>query len=164
MVVQVSANPKSTKNPLMMLIFGLIILVAIAFGLSYHYYSEYTLIKNNPDMIYKDENNRLLEEVGKLMELPTDEEPTIATVMDKELLKDQAFFTKAENGDKLIVYIGSKKAILYRPSIKKIVDFAPIIMDNNAGIQPQTDIPTIIEDVDVNMDMQTEENISETEV
>lgn len=159
MVVQVSANTKPAKNPMMIVVIVLIALVAVAFGLSYHYYTEYTKIKTNPELVYKDENAQLLVEVGKLMELPTDEEPTVATVMDKEQLKDQAFFAKAENGDKLIVYIGSKKAILYRPSIKKIVDFAPIVMDSNAGIQPQVEpTPVVEENVDVEVKEESGEN------
>ncbi len=51
-----------------------------------------------------------------------EENPTIATVTDKEKLSGQAFFQKAENGDKVIIYRQSGKAILYRPGIKKIVD------------------------------------------
>jgi len=71
------------------------------------------------------------------MELPKDEEPTIATVLDKEKLKDQLFFAKAENGDKVIIYSKNQKAILYRPSINKIIDVAPI------SIAPPQVTPTV---------------------
>jgi hypothetical protein len=63
----------------------------------------------------------VLTEVGKLMVLPEGETPTIATVTDVERLRtNQPFFNSAKNGDKVIVY--SKKAILYDPVAKKIID------------------------------------------
>lgn len=77
----------------------------------------------------------LVKTVGELMFLPS-EEPTIATVTDKEKLAKQPFFAQAENGDKVIIYTQAKKAILYRPTQKKIVDVAPLITDATA--QPQT--------------------------
>ncbi len=68
----------------------------------------------------------LVTEVGKLMILPSNETPTVATVNDKDKLKGQAFFATAQNGDKVLIYTGIKKAILYRPSIHKIVDVVPV--------------------------------------
>lgn len=61
-----------------------------------------------------------------IMELPQDEQPTVATVLDKDKLKDQGFFVKAENGDKVVIYSKARKAILYRESAKKIIEVAPI--------------------------------------
>ena len=69
------------------------------------------------------------------MELPTDETPTIATIADKDKLKDQPFFSKAENGDKILAFNKAMLAILYRPSVNKIINVAPII-DQRAGVQP----------------------------
>ena len=59
------------------------------------------------------------------MELPQ-EVPTVATVSDVSKLKNQAFFANAKNGDKVLIYQNAKKAILYRPSSNKIVEFGPI--------------------------------------
>jgi hypothetical protein len=66
----------------------------------------------------------VVKQVGKLVILPTDERPTLATVSDASKLKSQPFFVDAANGDKLLVYSKSKKVILYRPSQNKIVDMA----------------------------------------
>lgn len=67
----------------------------------------------------------LTKQVGSLMLLPS-ENPTIATVSDVSKLTGQAFFAHAENGDKVLIYPTSKEAILYRPSINKIVQVGPI--------------------------------------
>lgn len=67
----------------------------------------------------------VIKQVGKLVILPTDEQPTLATVSDASKLKNsQQFFVNAVDGDKLLVYAKSKKVILYRPSQNKIVDMA----------------------------------------
>ncbi len=64
--------------------------------------------------------------VSKFMELPQNEEPSLATVTEKEKLQDQEFFKQAENGDKVLIYIDAGKAILYRPSTGKIIDVTSI--------------------------------------
>lgn len=81
----------------------------------------------------------LLEEVGEKIELPIGETPTIATVTDVTKLEGQPFFRNAKNGDKVIIYGSTKKAILYRPSTHKIIDIAPINMnaDNQGVVSPQ---------------------------
>ncbi len=89
--------------------------------------------------------------IGTYMELPEGETPTIATVLDKEKLADQAFFNNSENGDKVLIYTTAKKAILYRPSTKKVIEVAPIYFDDTqqqtgtqqpATEQPATPPPT----------------------
>lgn len=75
----------------------------------------------------KEINAELISEVGKLIVLPKDEEPSIATVSDLSKLQGQPFFAKAQIGDKVLVYNKEKKAILYRPSEKKIIELAPLI-------------------------------------
>lgn len=69
-----------------------------------------------------DETKKLIEEVGKLINLPKDEEPTIATVTDVDKLKDQPFFKEAKVGDKVLIYPKVQKSILYDPKNKRIVE------------------------------------------
>ena len=79
------------------------------------------------------EVNDLISEVGKLVALPEGETPTIATITDIEKIKGQPFFQKAKNGDKVLIYTNAKKAILYDPNAKKIIDVAPINIGSPSG-------------------------------
>ncbi|MBI2020477.1 hypothetical protein HYS94_03570 [Candidatus Daviesbacteria bacterium] len=74
----------------------------------------------------QEEARKLVDQIGKLVELPAGEDPTVATVTDVERLREQPFFQRAENGDKVLIYTNAKKAILYRPSQNKVIDIAPI--------------------------------------
>lgn len=73
-----------------------------------------------------DDLNVVIGQIGKLVILPTGEQPTLATVSDITKLKGQTFFTNAANGDRILVYPKAKKVILYRPSLNKIVEMAPL--------------------------------------
>ncbi len=64
----------------------------------------------------------VVKAVSKLVIVPTNETPTVATVTNIEKIKSQAFFVDARNGDKVLVYGKQKKAILYRPSTNQIVN------------------------------------------
>ncbi len=72
------------------------------------------------------EVKKLVGEVGKLIDLPQGEDPTIATITDISKLSSQPFFARAKNGDKVLIYSQAKKAILYDPKAKKVIDVAPI--------------------------------------
>lgn len=87
--------------------------------------------QNDPTAQIREETKQLLDKVGKLMILPTGEQPTIATVTDLEKLKGQPFFEKAQIGDKVLIYTKASKAILYRPSTNIIIELAPLNTGNN---------------------------------
>ncbi len=77
----------------------------------------------------------LRNEVGKLIELPSNETPTIATVTNVSNLQNQAFFANAQNGDKVLMFAQAKEVILYRPSTNKIVQVAPLNPGNSGATQ-----------------------------
>ena len=72
----------------------------------------------------------LIAEVGKIILLPAGETPTIATVSDMSKLAGQAFFANAMVGDTVVMYAHARRAILYRASQHKIIEVAPITLDN----------------------------------
>lgn len=85
-----------------------------------------------------DQTPKVVEQVGKLMQLPNNETPTVATITDREKLKAEAFYSLTENGDQILIYLQAKKAILYRPSINKIIDIIPINSGSpSAQIKPK---------------------------
>lgn len=67
----------------------------------------------------------VVAKVGTIAVLPSDT-PQVATVTDVSKLSSQPFFKNAQNGDKVLIYAGYKKAVLYRPSVNKIVEMGPV--------------------------------------
>lgn len=119
-----------SKKRLRMLLYILPLLALIAFG--GFYFKKYNDLKKNPgsaDQIAQAEIDRYISEVGKLYALPQDEKPSVATVKDKEKLKDQPFFAKAENNDVTLIYTDAKLAILYRPSTKQIINVSSVTIE-----------------------------------
>lgn len=126
------------------LIIAASIVILAALAPSYYFYNEYqksqSLLKN-PTQAATAEVKAIKDKVARHMELPTGEEPTLATVSDKEKLRDQAFFAKAENGDKVLIYTQARKAILYRPSIDKIIEVSTVNLgegESETASPPQT--------------------------
>lgn len=83
------------------------------------------LFRNN-SVNSQTEAEELIKQIGKLIVLPEGEKPTIATVSNREALRNQPFFANTLNGDKVLLYPEAKKAILYRPTTNKIIEVAPI--------------------------------------
>lgn len=79
--------------------------------------------------------------VGKLIVLPTDEKPTVATVTDASKVKDQTFFQNAKNGDVVLIYTKAQKAILYDPAENMIVEVGAVNI-NNQPVQSAVSVPT----------------------
>lgn len=101
----------------------LAILLVVAIGVGIYFYQKATM---DPQKEAQKELQATIVAIGKLMVLPTDESPTMATVSDPEKLKGQSFFIHAQKGDKVLIYSASQKAILYNPSLNKIVEVAPV--------------------------------------
>lgn len=111
----------------------LLVLAASGTGAAYYYYSQYSSLKTDPQKVAQQEVQALLAKVGNLIVLPTDEQPTVATVADPAKLKDQPFFARAQVGDKVLIYTNARKAILYNPTSDKIVEVAPLNIGATAG-------------------------------
>jgi uncharacterized membrane protein YvbJ len=121
-----------------------VVVILLCIGVSFYFFNqsqqtqkEIAALKKDLNVIAKAEAKSLVEKVGNSLELPKDEEPTVATITDINKLKGQQFFAKAKNGDKLLIYTKTKKAILYRPSTGKIIEVAPL----NIGKQQSNPTP-----------------------
>jgi len=131
--LKILENLKGNKSLLIIIV---VIVLAVAILPSYYFYSQYRKTQSllsNPGATTSAEAKRLVDEVGKLIVLPTNEQPTVATVSDVTKLADQAFFANAKNGDKVLIYTQAKKAILFRESINKIVEVAPVNLGSSAA-------------------------------
>ena len=116
-----------------------VLLFVIAALTAGYFYKQYSEIVENPQKVAQDQAAALLAEVGKEIELPTGETPTIETVNDLGPLKGQLFFANAKVGDKVLIYNTAKKAILYDPNANKIVEVAPIVFGTNpVDVAPTT--------------------------
>ncbi len=103
--------------------FNLALVAVLVSGLAYYFYVQ---AHGNPQQVQEQETRKLIAAVSKLMVLPTDEQPVIATVADPDKLKDQQFFANAKRGDKVLIYNNARKAILYSPTLKRVVEVAPL--------------------------------------
>jgi hypothetical protein len=102
---------------------GIVAVLVLAIGiLGWKYYE----LKKDPSAGSKAASAKVLKQVGKLYELPTDEEPTIAKIQDRNKLADQAFYSNARNGDYVLVYSKNKLAIIYREKTQRLVNVGPV--------------------------------------
>lgn len=114
-------------------------LLAGAVGASGYFYRAYKKTLSEKDSLLSQmtgkvevpEVESVVASISKLIELPTGETPTLATVSDKTKLESQSFFKRAENGDKVLIYTTAGKAILFRPSTGKVVDMTAVNTTGN---------------------------------
>ena len=119
------------KNPIL-------ILVVLAVIIGGAYYVRRMKLDNNrlenlvngSQASAKEETKSLVDKVGKLVVLPEGENPVVATVTDKEKLKAQPVFAKAENGDKILIYPVARKAYIYNPKMNRIVDVVAVNIES----------------------------------
>jgi hypothetical protein len=104
----------------------LIVIVAVGGVFSSIYMWRKVKNLENPSLAVESEVRRIVGDISKIVVLPSDETPTLATVSDPEKLRSQPFFANAEVGDKVLIYTVSKKAILWRPSVSKIIEISAI--------------------------------------
>lgn len=83
----------------------------------------------------------ITEKINVHFNLPKDDKPSVALVEDINQLTDQDFFKEAKNGDVLLMYPKSLKAIIYRPSEDKIINYTFITTNTNSGSTPEA-VPT----------------------
>jgi hypothetical protein len=118
---------KLNKNKILLAVILLIIIViAVVVGLYFKMGDIQTASKDSEKNIQE-----VIDKVSKLVLLPTDEQPTVATISDVEKLAGQPFFANAQNGDKVLIYTKAMKAILYSPTKNIIVEIAPLNMSGD---------------------------------
>jgi hypothetical protein len=90
----------------------------------------------------KAEVQALLTKLQSIALVPADEAPTLATVVEIDKLRKEVFFAHAALDDKLFVYQHARLAVLYRPSVEKIVNMATLFDQSANPTQPPSLSPT----------------------
>lgn len=72
---------------------------------------------------------KVKELLGRHYVLPSDEEPALLTVVDSNSLSSSYLKQHAKNGDRVLVYQKHQRVIIYRPSIDRIVDVGPVVLE-----------------------------------
>lgn len=126
-------QPKKKQTRLSKILYTVVILVLIA--TAGYFFWQYQDLRNNPERAIEQETTQIIQQVGRLMSLPEDETPTIATVEDVSRLDSQPFFNRAENGDKILIYTEARQAIIYRESERKIINVGPIALNASGDEQ-----------------------------
>lgn len=93
----------------------------------------YTLIMG---MIYKNqmaskkkaqakEQLQTVDKIGKLLRLPN-ETPIFTTVYNEKDFENNNLFRAVKKGDKILLFINAKQAIIYRPSSNQVIEVLPV--------------------------------------
>jgi hypothetical protein len=124
------------------IIFGLALIAVLgSLFTAIYFYRQYQNLKKNPDSVAKAEVKQVTRAIGKFMDLPANEEPSLATITDEVKLKEQDFFKNSKNGDKVLIYAQARKAILYRPSTNRVIEFAPLLINpTSASASAQSEV------------------------
>lgn len=107
----------------------LAVLLILAGSSTYYFYKKATF---DPQKQAQKELEVALENVGRHIMIPKGEVPSLATISDIAPLKGQAFFANAQVGDQVLIFPTSKKAILYSPSLDKLIEVAPVNLGEGA--------------------------------
>lgn len=129
---EVSEKPKKRSIRIKKSYLVIFVLVLALIGGGYLGYMKYDDVQKENQQLRDPQESARLEiekvksEVSKLIDVPQDEDPTVASVTDASQLQNQQFYSKAQNGDKVLLYGKARKAILYRPSENKIIEVATL--------------------------------------
>lgn len=120
---------RSTKQKLMMIVGVVVVLLVLgSLGFLLKKYNDtrqevqkLSTIQGQQEL-NKTQTNQLLGEMRAIIVLPSGEDPVVATITDINQLKDKEFYKDAQNGDRVVVFPNAKKAYIYRPSTKTIIN------------------------------------------
>jgi hypothetical protein len=111
----------SKKRTIISMVIGVPVILGVgSFG--YQFY-----LQQNPAVVYQNKINGMTQKIQKTVSLPTDEQPTIATVTDKNVLPKEQFFALAQDGDKIFMYKQHHLAVLYRPTTGQVITKAKLV-------------------------------------
>lgn len=122
-------------NKKILLIIALCVIQVILVSVpAVYFYRKYTqLAKSNTSATAGIDVKAITAKVGKLVDIPTDEDPTIASITDTSKLSGQYFYAKAKTGDLVILFAHAQRAILYDPKANKVLEMSQISLPSPTG-------------------------------
>jgi hypothetical protein len=130
---------KSSHKKLYVLSTLAILLLAIVGYTAFYFYQKANKVAEQVTIEPIDQLNQAVNEIGELVILPINDNPTLSIVVDPQEAKKNSlfalfkFFENTEAGDMWLSYSKTGKNILYRPTAKKIVNmmtFPPETISN----------------------------------
>jgi hypothetical protein len=107
-------------------LFGILLFLSIVFIAATSYLGWQVYEMKKPALSAEASVRKLVDEVSVAILLPQDELPTVAKVADASQLMNQPFFMNARTGDDILIFEKAKKAILWRPSVGKVVEVSSL--------------------------------------
>lgn len=71
------------------------------------------------------EEQAVVDKIYKLLRLPN-ETPIFMTVYNEKDFQNNDLFRVVKTGDKILVYLNAKQAIIYRPSTNQVIEVLPV--------------------------------------
>lgn len=102
---------------------AIIVVVVIAFGLVMG-----GLYKNQMASKQKKRaagEKAVVDKIAKLLRLPN-ETPIFMTVYNEKDFQNNDLFRVVKTGDKILVFLNAKQAIIYRPSTNQVIEVLPV--------------------------------------
>jgi len=104
---------------MILVIIGLICTYALIMGAIY---------KNemaNKNKAQAKEEQQTVDKIAKLLRLPN-ETPIFTTVYNEKDFENNNLFRVVKKGDKILLFINAKQAVIYRPSTNQVIEVLPV--------------------------------------
>lgn len=118
-------KPKKSKKLLPFKLVGILLIVCLAGVIIWQ---QYRISSNVTD---EQIARTLQDKVANIMVLP-EEDALVSTIEDINQVSEQPFFNKAQNGDKVLIFVQAAKIVIYRENTNQIVNAGPLIDDRTA--------------------------------
>jgi hypothetical protein len=122
---------RGTRRNSRLIITVLVLIILALTGVCAYLFLHYR--SANTGQTQAEQTTALIDWLKQTVSLPANEQPSVATVLDRTKLGDQQLAVEARNGDTLLVYAKAKRVILYRPSTQKVIDMFHIEADQASG-------------------------------
>lgn len=117
-------------------VLAIVIVLYVGLGLTTGKWLGFGPSKNSQEYqqkVYLKEVESLTKKINQHLLLPSGELPQLRTIEDsKAAAAAQTFFAGTQDGDKVLIYVNARKAVVYSPSRDLVINVGPIFMDEES--------------------------------